>query len=201
MAGVGFVEVGAAHLFVRGAGRGPDGDRSLVSLQINQLSEALQPSVAAMGYDIVQLRMLEVHGRRTLQVMAERLDGEEISVDDCAEISRAVSALLDVEDPISDAYDLEVSSPGIDRPLVKFADFERFAGHEAKLQMKRLIAGQRRFRGRVLGTKGERILLAVKTAQGGEQTVELPFAELDRAKLVLSDALLAETMKRRKMKS
>ncbi len=141
---------------------------------------------------------MDNQGRRTLQVLADHVDGGEMTVDDCTRISRAVSALLDVEDPIREAYDLEVSSPGIDRPLVRLKDFERFAGFDAKLQMKRLIAGQRRFRGRLLGSRGERILLAVATPQGGEQTVELPFVDLERAKLVMSDALLAAALKKRK---
>ncbi len=161
----------------------------------------LTPSIDAMGYEIVQIKMIENFGRQTLQVMAERHDQTDMTVEDCTQISRAISALLDVEDPIRDAYDLEVSSPGIDRPLTKFEDFERFAGHDAKVEMKRLTAGQRRFRGRVLGTRGARILLAVATPQGGEQSVELPFDEIERAKLMMSDDLLAATMKKRKMES
>ena len=168
------------------------------SSQFCALSALLEPPIEAMGYELVQVRLMGNQGRQTLQVLADRGDGGEMTVDDCTRISRAVSALLDVEDPIRDSYDLEVSSPGIDRPLVRLNDFERFAGLEAKLQMKRLIAGQRRFRGRLLGTRGERILMAVATRQGGEQTVELPFEDLERAKLVMSDALLAATLRKRK---
>jgi ribosome maturation factor RimP len=171
------------------------------SPQFAAFTKMLQPSIEAMGYDIVQVRLIDNYGRQTLQVMAERFDHEEMTVDDCAQISRAASALLDVEDPIRDAYDLEISSPGVDRPLTRFEDFERFSGFDAKVEMKRLIAGQRRFRGRLLGTRGPRILIAAATPQGGEQSVELPFDEIDRAKLVMSDDLLAATMKKRKMGS
>src|SRR5215468_7998256 len=106
----------------------------------------LAPALDALGYGIVRVQFN--NGRRaTLQIMAERHDGTSMSVDDCAQISRAASALLDVEDPIQGTYDLEVSSPGIDRPLTRRHDFERFAGFEAKLDTDRLLDGRKRFRG------------------------------------------------------
>src|SRR5258708_25130091 len=117
---------------------------------VAKVEDLLAPVLEALGYGIVRVQLHS--GRRaTLQIMAERRDGAAMSVDDCAQISRAASALLDVEDPITGAYDLEVSSPGIDRPLTRLQDFERFAGFEAKLETDRLLDGRRRFRGRILG--------------------------------------------------
>jgi ribosome maturation factor RimP len=124
--------------------------------------------------------------RRTLQVMAERRDGRPMTVDDCAEISRNVSAILDVEDPISGAYTLEVSSPGIDRPLLRPRDYERFSGHQAKIELLEPVDGRRRFRGRILGRDGDTVRLEVD-----DDIVELPIARIARAKLVLTDELLA----------
>jgi ribosome maturation factor RimP len=117
--------------------------------------------------------------------MVERLDQSPMTVDDCARISRALSAVLDVEDPIQGAYTLEVSSPGIDRPLVRLSDFARFAGHAARIELNRLIDGRRRYQGRLIGTDGEAVRL---DADGGE--IRLAFADIAQAKLVFSDALL-----------
>ena len=146
----------------------------------------IAPTVAAMGYEIVRVQLSG--GRRpVLQVMAERADGAAMTVDDCADISRTVSALLDVEDPISGAYHLEVSSPGIDRPLTRLKDFERYAGFEARIETKALIDGRRRFKGVLKGIAGERV--RVETEDGA--VAELPFGGILRAKLVLTDALIA----------
>jgi len=158
---------------------------------LTRLAELVAPSLDAMGYELVRV-MLQGNQRPTLQIMAERKDRAAMTVDDCAEISRAVSALLDVEDPIQGAYTLEVSSPGIDRPLVRAADFARFAGFEAKVDMARPVDGRKRFRGRLLG-------LAEGTEAGAEMVrleiegaeVALPVADIQRAKLVLTDELLA----------
>jgi len=144
--------------------------------------EIVGPSVEAMGYDLVRVQMVSA----TLQVMAERRDGAAMTVDDCAEISRTVSALLDVADPIPTAYQLEVSSPGIDRPLTRLADFDRFAGFDAKLETKAPVEGRRRFTGVVLGTEGEMVRVDTETGP-----VALPFGSIHRAKLVLNDRLLA----------
>jgi ribosome maturation factor RimP len=146
----------------------------------------IEPTLDAMGYALVRVALVGA-GRPTLQVMAERNDGVEMSVDDCAAISEAVSAVLDVEDPISGAYTLEVSSPGIDRPLVKRADFERFAGFEAKLETAQPVDGRKRFRGRVLGTNADRVRVRLDT---GEE-LELPLDGIAKAKLVLTDELIA----------
>jgi ribosome maturation factor RimP len=145
----------------------------------------IAPSLEAMGYRIV--RVAFTGGRRaTLQIMAERDDDAAMTVDDCAGISRTVSALLDVADPIASSYMLEVSSPGIDRPLVKREDYERFAGFEAKVELNEPREGRRRFRGRILGVEGDAAKLLVD-----EAPILLPLAHIARAKLVLTDELLA----------
>lgn len=152
---------------------------------IAKIEEIIAPSLDAMGYRVV--RVLMMGGRRaTLQVMAERRDGAPMSVEDCAEVSRTVSALLDVNDPIAGAYDLEVSSPGLDRPLVRPEDYTRFAGFEAKIELNRPRDGKRRFRGKLLGLAGDEVRLLIDAA-----TVTLPLADVARAKLVITDELLA----------
>jgi ribosome maturation factor RimP len=138
-----------------------------------------------LGFELVQARMVG-STRRTLQVMAEPIDRRRrMSVDDCAAISHAISAVLDVADPIPGTYTLEVSSPGIDRPLVRPEDFVRFAGFEAKLESEPPIGGRRRFHGTVRGFEDDAVLIE----QEGE-LVRVPFASVRKAKLVLSDALI-----------
>lgn len=146
----------------------------------------VSPSLEAMGYDVVRVQ-LSGSQRPVLQVMAERLDRAGMTVDDCAEISRTVSALLDVEDPIPSQYTLEVSSPGIDRPLVRLADFERFAGFDAKVELRTPVDGCRRFQGRLGGVEDGRVRLAVEDGAA----VLLPFDDVQRARLLLTDELLA----------
>lgn len=150
-----------------------------------QLEGLISPSLADLGYDIVRV-MLSGDRRAKLQVMAERADGKGMTVDDCASISRAVEAILDVADPIAGAYTLEVSSPGIDRPLTRLQDFDRFAGFDARVEMRMPVEGRRRFRGRLLGCDGEIVRLAID-----EGEVALPFSDLAKAKLVLTDDLVA----------
>lgn len=151
----------------------------------DHIERMIAPAVESMGYEIVRVQLTGAR-RVALQVMAERKDGAPMSVDDCADISRAVSALLDVEDPVPGPYTLEVSSPGIDRPLVKRGDFERFAGFEATVETRRPIDGRRRFRGTLLGIADDAVRIALPE---GEWRV--PFAEIHRAKLVLTEDLLA----------
>ena len=152
------------------------------------IEEMITPSIEALGYRVV--RVAFTGGRRpTLQIMAERLDQAPMPVEDCAAVSHAVSALLDVADPIEAAYQLEVSSPGIDRPLVKREDYERFAGCEAKIELAQPRDGRRRFRGRLLGLDGD----AAKLAVGEDELLLLPLAEITRARLVLPDELIAAT--------
>jgi ribosome maturation factor RimP len=151
----------------------------------DRLRGMIEPSLADMGYELVRVKMIGTT-RRTLQIMAERSDEKAMSVEDCADISRQVSALLDVEDPIPGAYVLEVSSPGIDRPLVRAKDFERFAGFEVKLETALPIEGRKKFRGKLLGLDGETV--RVKDEKG---EVGLPFSAIANAKLVMTDELIA----------
>ncbi|MBF0373727.1 MAG: ribosome maturation factor RimP [Alphaproteobacteria bacterium] len=155
-----------------------------------RIAEMIAPSLVSMGYELVRV-LISGQRRPVLQVMAERVDRTPMRVEDCADISRAISAILDVEDPIAGAYTLEVSSPGIDRPLTRKLDFERFAGCEAKIEVEMPIDGRKRFRGIVLGIEeAGMVRLAV---EGGE--VSLPFEDIRSAKLVLTDALLAAAAK------
>jgi ribosome maturation factor RimP len=150
------------------------------------IERLIAPSAEAMGFRVVRV-LLTGNRRARLQIMAERADGSGMIVDDCASLSRAVSAILDVEDPIAGSYELEVSSPGIDRPLTRLADFERFAGFEAKVESSVADAdGRRRWVGRLLGLDGETVRLATEDGD-----VAVPFANLTKAKLVLTDALIA----------
>ena len=150
----------------------------------NRIAQTIEPSLEAMGYRLV--RVVITSGRRaTLQVMAERRDDQPMTVEDCADISRSVSALLDVADPLGGAYTLEISSPGIDRPLVRTEDYDRFQGFEAKIELALPIDGRKRFRGRLLGTSGSNLRLATENGE-----MQLPLASVARAKLVLSDDLL-----------
>jgi len=161
--------------------------RSPALIDAKGIEALIAPSLEAMGYRVV--RAAFTGGRRaTLQVMAERADDAAMSVDDCSLVSQTVSALLDVADPIAESYLLEVSSPGIDRPLFRREDYQRFAGFEAKLELHQSLDGRRRFRGRLLGLDGD----AVKVNLGAE-IVRLPLADITRAKLVLTDELIAAT--------
>jgi ribosome maturation factor RimP len=176
--------VGESPLFCFWADRFNTGNGLLAETGIAaKVRDLIGPSVEAMGYDLVRVRYIPT-SRRTLQLMAERPDGT-MTVEDCAELSRAVSAILDVEDPIRGEYNLEVSSPGIDRPLVRERDFEKYTGFEAKVEMATPIAGQRRFRGVIDGLDQGQVVL---NAQQGQ--VQLPFEGIEHAKLVLTEALI-----------
>lgn len=156
-----------------------------------RLASIVAPTVEGMGFRLVRLRLMG--GKRiTLQVMAERVDGT-MEVEDCARLSRALSAVLDVEDPVEREYVLEVSSPGIDRPLTRLEDFDRWEGHEARLETAEMIDGRRRFKGILAGTDGTRVLIEVE--QG---TIGLEFDWLIDAKLALTDELIAESLRARK---
>lgn len=181
-----------AHFFVPG----PIQSMTLTGQMdlISRIEAILAPTAEAMGFELVRIR----YGggtRPVLQIMAERENGD-MSVEDCAELSRTVSALLDVEDPISDEYVLEVSSPGIDRPLTRPKDFARYTGHLAKLEVAPPVQGQRRFRGQLAGLTGpaEDVLRLVPDAG---DAVEIPLAQITKAQLVLTDALIAESLKRK----
>ena len=142
-----------------------------------------------MGYDLVRVQ-ISGSQNMTLQVMAERADGDEMTVEDCADISRNISTVLDVEDPITDAYTLEVSSPGLDRPLVRLDDYARFSGFEARIDTRSAVVDRKRFRGRLEGVDGDIVHIAVD----GEDYA-IPFDEISRAKLVLTDELIAASQK------
>jgi ribosome maturation factor RimP len=156
-----------------------------------RLASIVTPTIEGLGFELVRLRLMS--GRRNvLQIMADRPDGG-IEVDDCAKISRAVSAVLDVEDPIHAEYVLEVSSPGIDRPLTRLKDFERWAGYEARVETSEPVEGRRRFKGTLGGVQDGEVLLEIP-----EGTIGLAFAMVSDAKLVLTDALVAESLAGRK---
>ncbi|WP_201455770.1 ribosome maturation factor RimP [Tropicimonas marinistellae] len=160
-----------------------------------RLAEILSPVIEGMGYELVRIRLMS--GKtKTLQIMAEKPDGG-IEVDDCAEISTAVSAVMDVEDPIEDNYTLEVSSPGIDRPLTRLKDFETWEGYEAKLETHELIDGRRRFKGELKGVEDGEVLIEIDH-EGGPVLIGLQFEWLSDAKLVLTDDLIREMLSQRK---
>ncbi|MDY0009391.1 MAG: ribosome maturation factor RimP [Bdellovibrionales bacterium] len=162
--------------------------------QVKKIERAIAPTAASMGYDLVRILILGAGtSRPTLQIMAERPDGTML-IDDCSRLSQAVSAILDVEDIISEAYVLEVSSPGIDRPLTRLKDFERYAGFETRIEMHSAIEGQRKFKGVLRGVEGDIVLLETETGA----MARLPFADMDKAKLVLTDELIRAAMKAEK---
>ncbi len=160
-----------------------------------RLAAIVEPTVKGMGFELVRLRLMG--GRRaTLQIMAERADGT-MEVEDCAGLSRQLSVVLDVEDPIEREYTLEVSSPGIDRPLTRFADFDRWEGYEAKLETTEPVDGRKRFKGVLAGTEGDEVLIDVAD-DSIEGTIGLKFEWLSDAKLVLTDELITESLRRSK---
>lgn len=160
-----------------------------------RIAEIITPTVEDMGYEVVRVRLMT--GKESiLQIMAQKPDGT-IEVDDCGQISTAVSALLDVEDPISDVYTLEVSSPGIDRPLTRLKDFDQWEGFEAKIETEELIDGRRRFKGTLAGTEGDEVLIEIEE-NGKPLTIGLKFDWLTDAKLVLTDELIRDVLKGRK---
>ncbi len=156
-----------------------------------RMAEIITPVIEDLGYELVRVRLMS--GKEsTLQIMADRPQGG-IEVDDCAKISHALSAALDVEDPILEPYTLEVSSPGIDRPLTRLKDFEMFEGYEAKIETDELIDGRRRFKGALAGVDGDEVLINVD-----EGTIGLQLDWLSDAKLVLTDDLIKEMLRQRK---
>tara|TARA_B100001741_G_scaffold291602_1_gene271861 strand:+ start:66 stop:653 length:588 start_codon:yes stop_codon:yes gene_type:complete len=157
-----------------------------------KLLKLIDPIVIDMGFELVRLRLISSK-EITLQIMAIRPNGF-INVDECADLSTAISALLDVEDPIIDSYSLEVSSPGIDRPLTRMKDFEEFEGYDARLETVELIDGRKRFKGTLAGTNGSEIVINVD-----EGTIGLEFEWLAEAKLILTDELIKEMLKQRKI--
>ena len=159
---------------------------SIRTTSFNEVAQLIEPTLRDLGFELVQVRLVG-GGRRTLQVMAEPADhAHGLTIDDCATISRAISAVLDVADPIEGAYALEVSSPGIDRPLVRREHFQRFAGLEAKVECEPAVGGRKRFRGIVRGLEDDEVVVEEEGA-----SVRIPFTSVRKAKLTLSPALLA----------
>ncbi|WP_103335165.1 ribosome maturation factor RimP [Pseudotabrizicola formosa] len=160
-----------------------------------RLAGIITPVIEGLGFELVRVRLMG--GKtRILQIMADRPDGG-IIVDDCATISTAVSAVLDVEDPVEENYVLEVSSPGIDRPLTRLKDFEMWKGWEARIETTELIDGRRRFKGALAGVEDDEVLIQIEE-HGEEVTIGLRFDWLSDAKLILTDDLIAEMLRQKK---
>jgi ribosome maturation factor RimP len=156
-----------------------------------------RPVLEAIGYRLVRARLSGQNGP-TLQIMAERPDGT-MTVEDCETVSRALSPALDVEDPVSGAYNLEISSPGIDRPLVRKTDFAAATGHIVKLETSVLLCGRKRFRGRIAETDEDKVVIERdQPAYGEEAKVEIPFDAIAEARLVLTDDLIRDALKKDK---
>ena len=161
-----------------------------------QSATIVEPVLADLGFRLVRVVSSGRNGS-TVQIMAERPDGM-LTVEECAEISRRLSPVLDVHDPIQGQYTLEVSSPGIDRPLVRPSDFEAWAGYEAKIELKEPISGRKRFRGMLEGVEHDEVRIEVDLDQLGRQVVGLPIGLVGEARLVLTDELIREALRRAK---
>jgi len=161
------------------------------------LETLLTPAVEAAGYRLVRLRLMGGK-RKTLQVLAERPDGQ-MDVEDCASLSRALSEVLEAADPIDAEYVLEVSSPGIDRPLTAANDFARFAGYEARVEVAHGIDGRRRFKGMLIGLEGGDVIMEV-VDEKETRRVRFPYSDVSEAKLVLTDRLIQESFKARELR-
>ncbi|MEI4485457.1 ribosome maturation factor RimP [Frigidibacter sp. MR17.14] len=160
-----------------------------------RLAEIVSPVIEGLGYELVRIRLMGGQ-TKTLQIMADRPEGG-IDVDDCAKISTAVSAIMDVEDPIEENYHLEVSSPGIDRPLTRLKDFDMWEGYEARVETSEQIDGRKRFKGIIRGTEGDEALIEIED-QGEQVVIGLNFELLSDAKLILTDELIAEMLRQKK---
>jgi ribosome maturation factor RimP len=162
-----------------------------------RVASVAEPVIEQLGYRLVRVKVSAAEGC-TVQIMAERPDGS-MTVEDCETISRALSPVLDMADPIDRTYRLEISSPGIDRPLVRKSDFDRFAGHLVKIEMEIPVNGRKRFRGEIVGTDGDVARIRRDDAAEGEEAEALlPIEEMSEAKLVLTDDLVAQALRREK---
>jgi ribosome maturation factor RimP len=151
------------------------------------LLELLDPVAEAAGYAIVRLRLMGGEHARRLQIMAERPSDGDMNVEDCARLSRSISEIMDAADPIACEYTLEVSSPGVDRPLTRIGDFETYEGYEARIELDRLAEGRKRFKGVLAGVEDGQVAFDL---EGEDETALIPFAWIVEAKLVLSDQLM-----------
>jgi ribosome maturation factor RimP len=149
-----------------------------------KIEELIGPTINSLGYDLVRVQILD-EGTKTLQIMVDRLDEANLTIDDCSIISKEISVIIDINDPIGENYLLEVSSPGIDRPLLRFKDFEKYAGFHARVDMNTALEGRKKFKGKLIGTEGNNIRIKVK-----EETYLLPFSKIEKAKLTLTQELL-----------
>lgn len=163
-----------------------------------ELASLAEPVLQDLGFRLVRVKVSGRDGK-TVQIMAERPDGT-INIDDCESISRQISPLLDVNDIVSGAYRLEVSSPGIDRPLVRPSDFEDWAGHEAKIELNEPVEGRKRFRGELEGFEDGEVRIKVDLKEAGETVIGIPVALVQDAHLVLTDELVREALARAKAK-
>jgi len=163
----------------------------------DRIADLVGPSLEAMGYDLVRVRYTG-GGRPTLQIMAERTADGLMGIDDCEEVSRAVSAILDVEDPIPDAFNLEVSSPGVDRPLTREKDFVRYAGHDARVELTIPQDGRKRFKGILTGFEAGQVMMRLGGVKPEEADVRFPLHDVADAKLVLTDRLIEESLRESK---
>lgn len=158
-------------------------------MDIAALTQLIEPETKALGFELVRVQMIGGTSDPTLQVMAERPDTRQLTIDDCADLSRRLSDLFDEADPIETAYRLEVSSPGIDRPLTRLKDFSDWAGHEARITLAEPIGERKQFTGDLAGTEGEEVLVHLKDGK----EARLPFAAIKTAKLTLTNRLIAAT--------
>ncbi|WP_085031485.1 ribosome maturation factor RimP [Ensifer aridi] len=158
-----------------------------------RIADIIEPVLVQMGFRLVRVRMSGQNGL-TLQIMTERSDGT-MTVEDCEEVSKAISPVLDVEDPIDKAYHLEVSSPGIDRPMVRRSDFVRWQGHLMKCETSVMVEGRKRFRGKIVAVTEDGFRLERdQPAYGEEPTVTIPFTALSEARLILTDDLIRDAL-------
>ena len=162
-----------------------------------RIANIVEPAINDLGYRLVRVRLSGMNGL-TLQIMAERPDGT-MGIDDCEAVSRAISPVLDIEDPVNAAYNLEVSSPGIDRPLVRRSDFETWSGHKVKIETRALLNGRKRFKGEITAVRDDKVMIAGDDAgPGGETEFAVPLGDIAEAKLTLDDKLIREALRRDK---
>ncbi len=156
----------------------------------DRIAAMIEPGLDAMGYEVVRVQLNGARDSQTLQIMCDRQDETPITVDDCARISRMISAVLDVEDPIATGYNLEISSPGLDRPLTRPKDFDRYFGFDIHIQLRTAMLGRKRFKGVLQGLENGFVKLAT-----GDGNIRLALDDIEKAKLVLTDALVAAAQK------
>ena len=174
-----------AFCFLYAPGGGAGRKQTLGMDLSERIQDLIEPTVDDLGFDVVRVQIMG-KDQVVLQIMVEHKDDQGMTAENCATVSRAVSALLEVDDPICGAYTLEVSSPGLDRPLVRLGDFERFQGLEAKIEIKQPMDGRRRFKGRLLGVDGDTVKILVDGVE-----VDMSYPDIHKAKLLMTDELIA----------